>query len=150
MLKGRRSKIIAAAITALLAFTAVAGARGWFGHHRMDPERVASFVEDRFEDAVKLLDATEAQQAKLKPIVDNLLDEGLAVMKTRGQLKDTLLGEWASEKPDAEAVHAAIDARIDEMRALAHKAADAAIDVHGILTPDQRQQITDRVSRWHK
>ncbi|MFN3198333.1 MAG: Spy/CpxP family protein refolding chaperone [Bradymonadia bacterium] len=145
----RRTKI-ALVVTAMLSLTAVAGARGWFGHHKMDPERIASFVDDRFEDVMDRLDATDDQQARLKPLVDNLVDEGLGLMKTRGELKTTLLAEWNAEKPNAEAVHAAIDARIDEFRAMAHKAADSAIEAHEIFTPEQRKQIADRVSHAHR
>lgn len=148
---GRRGKISALIVTTLIALTAVAGARGWFGgHHRMDPERAAAFVEDRFDDAMKLLDATEDQQARLKPLVDDVLAEGVAFMKTHGDLRDSLLAQWSAKRPDAEAVHAAIDARIEEMRALAHKAADAAISAHEVLTPEQRQQIADRVDRHRR
>jgi protein CpxP len=42
-------------------------------------------------------------------------------------------------------VHALVDARMDAFRAFAHKVADAALEAHRILTPEQRQQVTTEV-----
>jgi hypothetical protein len=38
---------------------------------------------------------------------------------------------------------------MDELRKLAHQAVDAGVEVHGILTPDQRAKLTRKAERWH-
>ena len=49
------------------------------------------------------------------------------------------------DEPDAKKLHALVDERVDEMRALAHQAVDSAIELHGVLTPEQRAEIAKRV-----
>ena len=63
---------------------------------------------------------------------------------------DAIMNEWKSATPDAAKLHALVDARADEMRKLAHEAVDAGIEVHGILTPEQREKLTKKIERWHR
>jgi Spy/CpxP family protein refolding chaperone len=49
--------------------------------------------------------------------------------------------QLSSDSPDAQKLHALVDARIDAMRAFAHKITDAALEVHGTLTPQQRKEL---------
>lgn len=53
-------------------------------------------------------------------------------------------GEVSSEE-----VHARIDGKIDEVRGLAHRAADELIALVQSLSPDQRARAVDRLDRFH-
>jgi Spy/CpxP family protein refolding chaperone len=79
-----------------------------------------------------------------------MLEAAKAVHEEHGATHAALLDAWKSETPDAAKLHALVDQRADEMRKLAHEAVDAGIEVHGILTPDQRAKLTKKIERWHR
>lgn len=132
----------------LVTLTAFRG--GWcHGGHR-DPAEVAAFVTNRVEDALDDLDATPDQRARILTAKDRMLDAAKQVHGDRKATHDALLAEWQSEKPDAAKLHQLVDARVEEMRKVAHEAVDAGIEVHDTLTPEQRAKVTKKVERWHR
>ncbi len=134
----------------LVTLTAFSGG-GCFGHrgHR-DPAQVAAFVTNRVEDALDDLDATPDQRAKILAIKDRMLDAAKQVHADQGATHDAFLNAWKADQPDAAQLHALVDQRVEEMRKLAHQAVDAGVEVHGILTPDQRAKVTKKIERWHR
>lgn len=146
----RRTRIIATilAFLGLGAGVALAG-HGW-RHRDRDPAAVSKFVEARIDKGLSWLDATDAQRDAVIKVKDRLLPQFLALKGQRAELRTFALANWNAEKPDAQAIHAEIDARIDAIRALAHEAADGVIEVHGVLTPEQRAQIAEKVGKHHR
>ncbi len=61
-------------------------------------------------------------------------------------LHGEVLAQWESANPDRARLHALVDQRIDAMRAFAHQAVDAGIEVHGVLTPEQRAKLEKKVA----
>jgi protein CpxP len=69
---------------------------------------------------------------------------------TRSKLpaaREVAFGEWAAEKPDAERLHALVDAHAEVMRAAAHAAVDAGLEIHALLDPTQRAALADMLER---
>ena len=137
----------------LLALVAVVALSGWKGgcgrpDHR-DPAQLAAFVNERFADALDDLKATPDQRTQLTAIKDRMLASAGKLHGARKATRETLLAEWNAEKVDRAKVHALIDQRADELRALAHEAADAAIEAHDVLTPEQRAEVAKRAERLH-
>jgi Spy/CpxP family protein refolding chaperone len=150
-------KKIAGAAAALLllavGFVTLTGFGGGCGHrhgHGRDPAEVAAFVTDRVDDALDDLDATPEQRTRIHAVKDRLLAAGQQLRAERKATHDALAAEWKSASPDAAKLHALVDARAEEMRALAHQAVDAGVEVHGILTPEQREKVTKKIERWHR
>ena len=106
-------------------------------------------VTAHLDDALDDLKATDAQRAQIQALKDKLLKDGQALHQGQADAKKALLAQWDSATPDRAAVHALVDARIDAIRAFAHEAADAGLDLHGILTPEQRAQIAKKVQPAH-
>jgi Spy/CpxP family protein refolding chaperone len=135
---------------ALVAFVTLTGFRGGCGRpDPRDPAQVAAFVTDRLDDALDDIDATPAQRTQLQAIKDRLLQRFQTLRAGRQATHQALLAEWNAEKVDRAKVHALIDERADEMRALAHEAADAAIEAHDALTPEQRAKVAKKAERMH-
>jgi Spy/CpxP family protein refolding chaperone len=132
--------------TAALALTAFGGGRFHHGPH--DPAEVAAFVTNRVDDALDDLDATPEQRARVGAVKDRMLAAALAHREAREETRQAFLAEWKAEAPDAARLHALVDQRAAEMTALAHQAVDAAVEVHGTLTPEQRAKVTRRVERF--
>ncbi len=53
--------------------------------------------------------------------------------------------QWKSTKPDAALIHRTIDERTEGVRRFLHALADAVIDTHQTLTPEQRQEVYDEL-----
>ena len=123
------------------------GFRGGCGGHGRDPASVDQMVTSHLEDALENLDATPAQKTQVMALKDKLLQKGLALRQGNQDVRRQLVAQWDSDTPDRAKVHALVDARIDAMRAFAHEAADAAVDLHGILTPEQRAKISKKIHR---
>ena len=116
------------------------------------PAEMAAFVTDRVDDALDDLDATPAQRTQIRAIEDRLLARAAAMHEGREAAGAELLAEWQSQDPDRAKLHALVDQRIDELRAFAHEAVDDGIEVHGILSPEQRAKVTrklERIRRTH-
>jgi periplasmic protein CpxP/Spy len=140
-----RNKFVLAG-SALLAFVLLTGFRGggWGGHGR-DPERMKQFVTARLDDRLEALHATEAQKQQIQGLKDGLFADGQRLFAENQDARQEALAQWDAERPDATRVHALVDARVDSMRAFAHKVADALLRAHDILTPTQRQQVSEGV-----
>ena len=129
--------------SAVLAVVLLSGFRGGhFGGGRHDPERVKQMITWRMDDRLEDLKATEEQKQALHGLKDSLFEDGKRLFEENKGARAQLLEQWESANPDSRAVHAQVDARVDAFRAFAHKVADAALQAHRILTPEQRQQVT--------
>jgi Spy/CpxP family protein refolding chaperone len=121
----------------LLSGFAFRGGHGW-GHN---PERIKQMVTWRLNDKLEDLDATDAQRQSINAVKDRLFDDGVQLMEEQHAARDEAFTQLASDAPDAQKLHSLVDARIDAMRAFAHKMTDAALEVHGTLTPEQRKEL---------
>jgi len=138
------------AVLAVLAagFVLLTGFRGGcHGHHHADAASVDKMITAHLDDTLDDLKATDAQRAQVLALKDKLVKDGVALHQGQADAKKALVAQWDSATPDRAAVHALVDARIDAIRAFAHQAADAGLDLHGILTPDQRAQISKKIHR---
>jgi len=148
-------------LMASVGAAAVLGLAGWRGEggswcHRggPSPEQVekysALFVDRTLDD----IDATDAQRTQIQAVRKDLLKEGMALKDQKRATHEDLLKILEVDKPDAAKLHALVDARIEDLRQLAHEAADSALEVHGTLNPEQRvklaEKLRERQARWEK
>jgi periplasmic protein CpxP/Spy len=145
--------IAAGALLAVAGFVTLTGFGGCGGHGHgrpRDPAEVASFVTARVDDALDDLNATPDQRTRINAIKDRLLASAQAAHGDRAATHDALLAEWKSAAPDAAKLHALVDERADAIKAFAHQAVDAGVEIHSILTPEQRDKLTKKIERWHR
>jgi len=142
-------KTLSLTALALVAFVTLTGFRGCGHPDHRDPAQLAAFVTEHLNDVLDDLDATPAQRTQLQAIKDRLLQSVQKLQGTRQATHDALLAEWKADKVDRAKVLALIDQRADELKALAHDAADAAIEAHDALTPEQRAKVAKKAERMH-
>ena len=131
--------------SAVLAFVLLTGFRGGhFGGPR-DPERVKQMITWRLDDRLEELKVSEQQKQAIHGLKDSLFEDGKRLFEENKGARTQMVEQWESANPDSKAVHSLVDARVDAFRAFAHKVADAALQAHRILTPEQRQQVTENV-----
>ncbi len=133
----------------LVTLTAFHGGGWCHGGHR-DPAAMAAAVNGRVDDLLDDLNASPDQRTQIHAVVDKMVAEAQQVHAAHKGTHDELLAQWNSDTPDAAKLHALVGQRADEMRKVADDAVDAAIQVHGILTPDQRAKLTKKIERWHR
>jgi Spy/CpxP family protein refolding chaperone len=139
----------AVALVGLVGFAGGCGRGHGHGFAR-DPARMAAFVTDRVDDLLDDVDATPDQRTRIHAVKDRLLETAQKTRAGREEAHAAIHEEWKAEQPDAARLHALVDQRIEEMRALAHQAVDGGVEVHGILTPEQREKLSRKAERWHR
>jgi Spy/CpxP family protein refolding chaperone len=143
-------KLLTLGALALVATVALTGWKGGCGRpdHR-DPAAVAAFVTDRRDGLLDDVDATPAQRTQLQAIKDRVLADVQGLQANRQATHEAFLAEWKADRVDAAKVHALIDQRAEELKAIAHRTADAAIEAHDALTPAQREKLAKKAERLH-
>jgi len=137
-----KNKLLLAGST-LLAVVLLTGFRGGhFGGGARDPERVKQMITWKLDDRLEELDATDAQKRTIQGLKDGLFEDGERLVGEHQRAREEALAQWDSAQPDAARVHALVDARLDALRGFAHKVADAVLEAHRVLTPEQRQQVS--------
>lgn len=76
---------------------------------------------------------------------DRLATDMLEIHEGGPDVRAEALAEWKKDTPDAVALHARVDERVEAYRRLLHQAVDGAIEIHGELSPEQRVQIAELV-----
>lgn len=137
---GTMSKWIAAAVVSVVALTGCGGGRG-------GEERVRKMVEWKVEDVLDDVDATAPQREAINALKDGLLAEVKPLSAGAQATRKELVTEWKAQSVDAARVHQAIDAQAKALEGFAHRVADAAIAVHDVLTPKQREVLTQRIDK---
>ena len=141
--------VVLAVGVGVVALTGFRGGCGGHGHGR-DPAQMAAFVTNRVDDALDDLDATPDQRTRIHAVKDRMLAAAKELHAGHAETHEALLAEWKAETPDKAKLHALVDARMDQLRAVAHQAVDAGVEVHDVLTPAQREKATRKIERWHR
>jgi periplasmic protein CpxP/Spy len=132
-------KKLALAASALLAVALLTGFRG--GGWGRSPERIQQIITWKLDDKLDDIDASDAQKQSIHALKDRLLTDGQRLMGEQQATRLEVLTQLESDRPDAQKLHAVVDARIEAMRAFAHQVTDAALEVHRLLTPEQRKEL---------
>lgn len=140
-MKKTLTAVLALAVLAVGALTLTA-----FRHHR-DPAHLDRFLTHRLEDLLDDVHATDAQRQQITAIKDKLVADGKALHGGQADARQQLLAQWQADQPDAAKVHALVQARADGMKRFADEVADAALQVHQLLTPEQRAVVTRKLQR---
>ena len=130
----------------------VASAHGnmFRGHGSHDPEAMREHMQGRVTWVLEWLDATEAQESEVSAVVAELFD-GVAplVEEHRGNKRD-LLAEFSSAEVDIQALEAIRVAEIATATEISLRLTEATSQVADVLTPEQRAQLVEKLSRHRR
>ena len=116
----------------------------------LDGDHMAQFIQKRLDKILDKIDATEPQRTQIQAIKDKVLAE-LKGMRGDPHADHKLI---FTELSNAEKLRKMLDERIDKHKTMANKGLDAILQVHAILTPEQRTQvqalIKEKMERRHK
>jgi periplasmic protein CpxP/Spy len=141
----KRTVIVGIAAVACAALAGVAIAANRFA--KRDPNQAYALITSKVDKLMNEIDATDAQRAQINQLKDKLFQEGMNLRQNRQSLRQQLFANWDAAQVNASDVHAQVDKQVDAWRAFAHDAADASIQLHDLLTPDQRTQLKQILSK---
>jgi Spy/CpxP family protein refolding chaperone len=113
------------------------GHGGAIAHHAF----AHRFVDFTVAEHLKEIGATEAQKAKVTAIKDRLLEKARALHEERDGLHEELARLFQEDQVDAARVKALVRERTDAVARFGEEAADALVELHAVLTPEQRQKL---------
>ncbi|MFC1523919.1 Spy/CpxP family protein refolding chaperone [Thermodesulfobacteriota bacterium] len=147
MLKFTKKTGLKGLLVALVPFLLV----GCFEHSRMfkKQDRFEKMVNWVFEDLMDEIDATDSQQQQLSVIKDQLLKECNELHGSKAEMHNLFLEGLRKESPDSAEVHSLVDQRLEQFGVFAHSLADSMLEVHKILTPEQREILIKHVEKKH-
>lgn len=154
----RRAAIVTAVagVATALGLAAYGPARGHGCWHRggflgaaLDPATMDRRLDRMLEHLYVEIDATEAQQAAIAPIVKGAIQDLLPVrtrmLEARRQAVTLLSGETIDR--------GALETLRAEKLALAEQASRRLVQALGdlaeVLTSEQRRELAERIGRWH-
>ena len=123
----------------------VLGISACHGHGIMTPERILQIIDWRMDDVLNDLNATADQREQITQIKDRLITDGISLHKQLHDSHGIFLNEWKSDSPDLTVIYSGIDDAAALKRSFARKVAAGMVDLHAILTPEQRSILTTRI-----
>jgi protein CpxP len=132
---------------ALLGAFRHGGGHGGWGHG--DPAKMEQRISKHVDEVLKEIQATPEQRTKILAVKDRMLEKAKALHESRKGERQEWLEYWQAPTVDGAQVHARIDERAKGMQTFAHEMADALIEVHDVLTPEQRAKVAEKL-RQHR
>ncbi|HEY7655171.1 MAG TPA: Spy/CpxP family protein refolding chaperone [Methylomirabilota bacterium] len=154
----RRAAIatVIAALATGVGLKALAYGHGGGGWHRgafmgdhLDPAKLDAHLDRMLKHLYVEVDATDAQQQQLGPIVKAAARD---LLPMRDRMRDArlqavaLLSQPTIDRPALEALRAN---QLQLAEQASKRLTQALADVADVLTPEQRKQLAERMSRWH-
>ena len=140
-LSGKAFAIVVA--VALVSATLVAGCRNHRcrGHGTLGAAEIQERVNDHLDFALWKIGATAEQKARILALKDRLMPDLLSLRESHEATAREAAALWSAPSLDASALDELVDRRAEELRAVAHRLAQGAAELHAILTPEQRQRL---------
>lgn len=135
-----RYTLFGAGALSLMAFTACR-------HRGHGPERAQRFVTYMVNEGLDEVDATDDQRTAILASKDRLFNAAMEMRGDRQAMVETLLNQWQKETPDEDVVRALVAERMAAHQAFADQAVTELLQVHQILTPEQRTEIAERLEK---
>jgi len=131
---------VAGAAVLSLAVAHRVSAHGGF-HGCRDRASLHAFMGRALERHLEQIGADDAQRQKIQAVAERLAQEGRALHGEHQALRAELVALLEQDHPDAAKLKAFLRQRAEAYARFADHAADAALELHGILTPEQRQKL---------
>lgn len=102
------------------------------------------------EKVLDRLDATDQQRKQIRAVVARLEPRHEKLHAARKQAMATMTGEWGRKQMDPQVVDKATGQMLDELVASRADLTAALVEIHGILTPEQRAQVAEYMTKHRK
>ena len=132
-------KFLIVVLIAVTSSVVLAGCR----NKKMTPKRATEFATDR-------LNLSEEQSQKIAPIAENLFAERESLQEIQKAVNDEILAQMKNKTADADKLKAVLIESLDQLRAKLPKFVGSFEKFHAALTPEQREEIVEKMERRRK
>jgi Spy/CpxP family protein refolding chaperone len=112
------------------------------GHHRG--------VEFAVDYVTEVLDLTEAQQAQLNQIKEELVEKGQQMRANKAKYHDEIMAQLGSEEIDQARVRTIIAEHRVQMDEMIDLVVVRFSEFHRTLTPEQKTKLVNKLKDFHK
>ena len=120
---------------------------GWHSCRQLTPEEKAARLERHstaiVDDLMDDVDADLKQRGQAQTIRKRLVTAASPLIIEQEKAKEFAYQQWDSANPDREQIHRVADERIESFRKFVHLAVDGVIELHQLLTPEQRAEVAE-------
>ena len=143
------AKVLLLAATAAGSGALGAGALHAYGRHCSHGgghgAMMHKFIDLAVNEKLDEIGASDAQKQKVGEIKDRLMARGEALRGERMAAHKEIIDQLSKDQPDAERVHALVKERTESFARFADDVASGVLEVHAVLTPEQRQKLMAHV-----
>lgn len=152
-----RQAVVATVIAGVAAgIGATAFAHGPGGWHRggfmgapLDPARLDEHLDRHLKHLYVEIDATDAQQQVLAPIVKGAARDLLPLRARMHETRRRAVERLSQDTVDRAALEALHADHVRLAEQASRRFVEALADVADVLTPEQRRQLAEHIGRWH-
>jgi periplasmic protein CpxP/Spy len=125
---------------------------GWFGRHNGSGniETAIERAEFATDWMLSRIQATDEQRQRVKAVVDNAIRDLYPAKEQHQQNRQALVQALLQTSVDRAALEKARQSELQLAETVSSRLVSALADVSEILTPEQRAQLAERVSRFHR
>jgi periplasmic protein CpxP/Spy len=118
----------------------------------MDPAKMDEHLERMLKHLYVEIDATEAQQAKIGPIVKQAAKDVGPLREKFGDTRRQAVALLTADKVDRAAIEKLRTDKLQMADQVSKRIAAALSDVAEVLTPEQRKKLAEHAAhrRWHR
>ena len=116
----------------------------------MTAQQMREHFRRGLEKILDRLDATDEQRKQIRTVVARLEPRHEKLHQARKQAMATLTNEWGKKQMDPQVVDKATGKMLDELVAARADLTTALVEIHGILTPEQRAQVAEHMAKHRK
>lgn len=127
------------AFVALVGLISLVGLGAFSQQASQHAEKRQEWLSKKIDQVLQRIQATPEQTQQIHAIRDRVFAERPKQADERGEF----IQFWREDNPDPARIHAQVDERAEARRVWANQIADALVEIHGILTPEQRSQVAD-------
>ena len=144
----RKKIIIGGSVITVLLFGLIAkGCKQRAYHFSKSPEEKIEFVVEHVSDE---LDLTDEQESKVKNLAEEVHSRMESQKNTTHEVYTTILGEIKNSSVDKEKLSSVIDNKMNNINELKPFFVDKFAEFHQILTPEQRNELAEKMEKLHK
>ena len=130
-----------------LVVVIAAGAVWAQGARRM---MMKQMVTAKVAEAEDLIQATPQQRAQIEKSRDNVIATLQSAHADRKALHDQLVQLWTGDNLTEDALNAIVNQRAQAMQTTAKAIVHEVVQVHAVLTPEQRKTLSDNFKKLHE
>ena len=144
----RKKIIISGSIIILLLLGIFAtGCKHRSCHFSKSPEEKIEFFVEHVSDE---LDLTDAQEVKVKNLAEEVHLKMESQKNTTHDIYTAILGEIRNNHVDKQKLNSVIENKMDSFEEMKPFIIDKFAEFHNILTPDQRNELAEKMEKLHK